>query len=333
MGPRASRRHVQGPDSPVCIGDIALNFTVLTPIPNVDLQVLRVHDLHKSFGDINALTGCTFDVDRGSMLGFLGPNGAGKTTAMRSIFRLIRPDSGEVSWNDKPIRPDDLLGFGYMPEQRGLYPKMKALDQLSYYGRLHGMSRSDARESAEHWLEVFGLGDRTETPVEALSHGNQQRVQLAAALVHGPELLVLDEPFSGLDPIAVETMSDVLREQAASGKAVVFSSHQLDLVEDLCEEVAIINDGAVVVSGNVEQLKDAAPIRHLELDVEGDASALVGQLEGVVSTSTSGTRLTAIISADTDIRGFVARAQDAGKLRHFAYTTPSLSDLFREAVR
>jgi ABC-2 type transport system ATP-binding protein len=295
--------------------------------------VLVVQDLYKSFGDINALQGCSFRVERGRMLGFLGPNGAGKTTAMRSVFRLITPDSGSVTWDGDPIEPDDLLRFGYMPEQRGLYPKMRAGDQLAYLGRLHGMSKADARASAESWLGRFDLGDRMGDPVESLSHGNQQRVQLAAALVHGPELLVLDEPFSGLDPIAVETMSDVLREQAEAGKAVVFSSHQLDLVEDLCEDVAIIDHGAIVVSGRVEALKDAAPIRHLELDVDGDASALLDLLDGVQSTERDGTTITAIIAADTDIRGFIARAQEVGRLRHFAYTTPSLSDLFREAVR
>lgn len=295
--------------------------------------MLSVQDLHKSFGNIRALTGCSFDVKRGHMLGFLGPNGAGKTTAMRTIFRLLNPDSGSVTWDGEPIRPGDLLRFGYMPEQRGLYPKMRAGDQLTYLGRLHGMSKSDARDSAVGWLDRFGLGDRVDDAVEALSHGNQQRVQLAAALVHDPELLVLDEPFSGLDPIAVETMSDVLREQAAAGKAVVFSSHQLDLVEDLCEDVAIINAGEVVVTGEVEVLKDSAPIRHLELEVDGDPSTLIELLDGVQRTEMSGQRLTAIISADTDVRGFIAHAEDQGHLRHFTYTTPSLSDLFREAVR
>lgn len=305
-------------------------------LPNPPLTlpfVLQVRDLHKSFGDIRALNGCSFEVAKGSMLGFLGPNGAGKTTAMRTVFRLLRPDAGSVTWNGETIGPDDLLRFGYMPEQRGLYPKMRAGDQLAYLGRLHGMSKQDARESAEKWLDRFGLGGRVGDAVESLSHGNQQRVQLAAALVHDPELLVLDEPFSGLDPIAVETMSDVLREQAGVGKAVVFSSHQLDLVEDLCEEVAIINAGEVVVSGNVARLKDSAPIRHLELETEGDPSELLEFLDGVQATQMDGERLTAIISADTDVRGFIAHAQRAGKVRHFAYKTPSLSDLFREAVR
>lgn len=295
--------------------------------------MLSIEDLHKSFGEIRALDGCSFQVGRGQMLGFLGPNGSGKTTAMRTVFRLLRPDSGNVTWDGKRIEPADLLRFGYMPEQRGLYPKMKAGDQLTYFGRLHGQSKSEARESAEKWLIRFGLGDRLDDPLEALSHGNQQRVQLAAALVHDPELLVLDEPFGGLDPIAVDTMSEVLREQAAAGKAVVFSSHQLDLVEDLCEEVAIINAGRVVLSGTVERLKDSAPIRHLELEVDGDPSTLVDFLDGVQSTRMDGDRLTAIIDSETDVRGFIAHAEETGKLRHFAYTTPSLSDLFREAVR
>jgi ABC-2 type transport system ATP-binding protein len=295
--------------------------------------VLSVQDLHKKFGDVRALDGCSFEVGRGHMLGFLGPNGAGKTTAMRTIFRLVRPDSGQVTWDGSPIGPDDLVRFGYMPEQRGLYPKMKAIDQIAYFGRLHGLSKSAARSAAGSWLERFGLEERANDPTESLSHGNQQRVQLATALVPDPELLVLDEPFSGLDPIAVETMSEVLREQAASGKAVVFSSHQLDLVEDLCEKVAIIDEGKVVVSGDVDRLKDSAPIRHLELEVEGDPSEMLDFLEGVQETRMNGSRLTAIVSAETDVRGFIAHAQDRGKLRHFAYTTPSLSDLFREAVR
>ncbi|HET7846588.1 MAG TPA: ATP-binding cassette domain-containing protein [Acidimicrobiia bacterium] len=295
--------------------------------------MLSIQDMHKTFGDVVALDGCTFGVDRGTMLGFLGPNGAGKTTAMRSIFGLMRPDSGEVTWDGQPIALEQRRRFGYMPEQRGLYPKMKIHDQLTYLGRLRGLTTKAAGAAADYWLERFGLEDRAADPLEALSHGNQQRVQLAAALIHDPVLLVLDEPFSGLDPIASETMSEILLEQAASGKAVVFSSHQLDLVEDLCEEVAIINKGVIVVEGTVRELKDAAPIRHLELEVDGDATALLDSLEGIRSLESDGGRHHLVIESGTDVRGLLAKAQDAGRLRHFSYTAPSLSDLFREAVQ
>ncbi len=296
-------------------------------------MVLQLTDLRKRYDEIQALNGCTFRVERGKMLGFLGPNGAGKTTAMRAIFGLVTPDSGTVSWDGRPIGIEERRRFGYMPEQRGLYPKMKAHDQLTYLARLRGVDPGEASASADRVLDRFGLSERRLDRVEVLSHGNQQRVQLAAALVHDPDLLVLDEPFSGLDPIATETMADILREQAASGKSVVFSSHQLDLVEDICEEVAIVNAGAVVVEGNVRQLKDAAPIRHLEVELEGDPAGLFEGLSGVRQISSDDHTHTAIIDADTDVRGFLARAEELGRLRHFTYTTPSLSDLFREAVK
>jgi ABC-2 type transport system ATP-binding protein len=295
--------------------------------------VLRFDNLHKSFGAVRALDGCSFEVKRGEMLGFLGPNGSGKTTAMRSVFGLVRPESGDVTWDGSPIGMEQRLRFGYMPEQRGLYPKMKAVDHLAYLCRLHGMSQEDATLSADRWLERFGLQDRRHDRVESLSHGNQQRVQLAAALVHDPQLLLLDEPFSGLDPMGVDTMSEVLTEEAAAGKAVVFSSHQLDLVEDLCEEVAIINQGKIVVEGNVRRLKDASPIRHLELDIDGDAEGLIASLPEVGRVQSSDGFHSVTIGADADIRDFLARAQEAGRIRHFAYKPPSLTDLFREAVR
>lgn len=210
---------------------------------------------------------------------------------------------------------------------------MKNLEQVIYMGRIHGMSASDAAESANRWLDRLGLEDRKDHPLESLSHGNQQRVQLAVALAHDPTLLVLDEPFSGLDPIAAETMSEILTDEAARGKAVVFSSHQLDVVEDLCEDVAIINEGSIVVEGVVKDLKDAAPIRHLEIELDGGTDDLLSSLNGVVRTSSKGNMQTATIDASTDVRGVLLKAQETGTIRHFAYTTPSLSDLFREAVK
>jgi ABC-2 type transport system ATP-binding protein len=295
--------------------------------------MLKIDFLNKMYGDVVALNGCSFAVDRGRMLGFLGPNGAGKTTAMRAIFGLVRPDSGTVTWDGSEIDDDVRRNFGYMPEQRGLYPRMKIAEQVAYIGQIHGLSARVARTAAESWLERLGLTERIDDPLESLSHGNQQRVQLAVALVHDPDLLVLDEPFSGLDPIAAETMSEILTEEAARGKAVVFSSHQLDLVEGLCEDVAIINEGKIVVEGVVKQLKDAAPMRHVEIELDEGAEDLLSELDGIRRVSRKGDVHTAIIDAGTDVRGLLLRAQATGAVRHFTYTTPSLTDLFREAVQ
>jgi ABC-2 type transport system ATP-binding protein len=295
--------------------------------------VLEINGLRKRYGDVVALDGCSFSVTRGRMLGFLGPNGAGKTTSMRAIFGLVRLDGGTVQWDHQPIDGAARLRFGYMPEQRGLYPKMKARQQLAFFGQLHGMTTAAALDAAGHWLDRLGLGDRADDPVEALSHGNQQRVQLAAALVHHPDLLVLDEPFSGLDPLGTETMADVLRECAAAGSAVLFSSHQLDVVEDLCEDVAIINDGHIVLEGDVRDLKAASPRRVLEIEIDGDAGGLLRQLDGVLSSRFDGHRHRLIVDAGADVRHVLAEADRNRAVQHLSYSTPSLSELFKEAVQ
>jgi len=213
---------------------------------------LTLWEASKRFGSVQALDDCSFSVERGRMLGFLGPNGAGKTTAMRAVFGLVELDVGELLWDGRRVGLTERLRFGYMPEERGLYPRMALGEQLEYFGCLHGLSARAARAAASGWLERLGLADRGRAKVEELSHGNQQRAQLAAALLHEPELLVLDEPFAGLDPVAVHTLAEVLRGEAARGAAVLFSSHQLDLVEDICEEVAIIDHGHIVAAGEVD---------------------------------------------------------------------------------
>lgn len=293
--------------------------------------MLKLRDLSKRYGPIRALDGCSFDVMAGQMLGFLGPNGAGKTTTMRCVFGLVDPDEGDVTWDGHPIGPADLLRFGYMPEQRGLYPKMRIADQVAYFGRLHGQAPDEARSSAERWLDRLGLGERLTDRLEQLSHGNQQRVQLAAALVHDPELLVLDEPFSGLDPLAVETMAEVLRERASAGAAVVFSSHQLDLVEDICEYVAIINDGRVVLTGALGQLKRSAPVRRMDVVAPGATDGWYDRVPGAREVRHTGETITVLldagIDADTALRAI------GGPVESFSFSPPSLSDLFREAVR
>jgi ABC-2 type transport system ATP-binding protein len=295
--------------------------------------MLRLGDLSKQYGTIVALDGCTFDVPRGRLLGFLGPNGAGKTTAMRTVFGLVTPDTGTVTWAGDQITGETRLRFGYMPEQRGLYPRMRIGAQLSYFGQLHGMSSRDANAAAMRWLEELGLAGRTRDRLEDLSHGNQQRVQLATALVHDPELLVLDEPFSGLDPIGVQAMADILAARAAVGAAVVFSSHQLDLVEDLCESVVVIDRGRIVLSGPVLELRSRSPHRYVEIRTEGAANGWPGTLPNAEVVSIQDDLVRLRVTADTDPTALLTAAQAAGTIREFAFAPPTLSQVFRDAVR
>ncbi len=294
--------------------------------------MLRLDNLTKTYGDIVALDHCSFDVPRGTLLGFLGPNGAGKTTAMRSVFDLVVPDEGTVAWDGAPIDEQTRLGFGYMPEQRGLYPRMRIGTQLAYFGQLHGLSASEAKRAAERWLSTLGLGDRIGDRLEDLSHGNQQRVQLAAALVHEPQLLVLDEPFSGLDPLGVQAMAEILAERAASGAAVVFSSHQLDLVEDLCESVVVINKGNIVLAGPVVELRARSPHRYLDIRVEGATDGWYAALPGVEDVTRRNDTVRLRVSADTDPTPLLDAARAHGVVREFAFAPPTLSQVFREAV-
>jgi ABC-2 type transport system ATP-binding protein len=294
--------------------------------------MLEIIDLAKRYGSVVALDGASFTARPGRIVGFLGPNGAGKTTTMRCIFGLASPDRGEVRWAGAPVGRDARLRFGYMPEQRGLYPRMRVGEQLSYFAQQHGLSGKAANLAASRWLERMGLADRAKSKLEELSHGNQQRVQLATALVHDPELLVLDEPFSGLDPIGIATMTEVIRERAATGVGVVFSSHQLDLVEDVCEDVVIIARGRIVASGGIEELKTASGRQHLEVEVVGsDGTWLDGRGDLTVLDRVNG-KVKLLVDHSVDLDGLLAMARRAGEVRTFAYQPPKLSELFMEAV-
>jgi ABC-2 type transport system ATP-binding protein len=251
---------------------------------------------------------------------------------MRCIFGLARPDRGEVRWAGRPIDRAARLRFGYMPEQRGLYPRMRVAEQLSYFAQQHGLRGRDADGAADRWLDRMGLLDRRTSKLEDLSHGNQQRVQLATALVHDPELLVLDEPFSGLDPLGIATMTEVIRERTSAGVGVVFSSHQLDLVEDICEDVVIIARGRIVAAGSIDELKRASGRQHLEVEVVGsDGSWLDGDGELTV-LERAGERVKLLVDQSVDLDRLLARAMAAGTVRRFAYEPPRLSELFMEAV-
>ena len=285
----------------------------------------------KRFGSLLALDTCTFDARPGRLTGFVGPNGAGKTTAMRAVFGLVELDAGTVRWQGAPIGRAERARFGYMPEERGLYPRMHVRDQLVYLAQLCGGTTREVGRSVDEWLERLGLADRANDRLDALSHGNQQRVQLIAALVNEPELLVLDEPFSGLDPLAMANMSALLAELAATGATVLFSSHQLDLVEDLCEDVVIVNAGRIVRAGDLTELRAAVPQRFVDIRYRGAPPdwATLGAVE-LVDSEEGRVRLR--VERDVDLASIVDAARCGTDLVSFAFQPPTLSELFREAV-
>ncbi len=294
--------------------------------------LLELEGLTRRYGRLTALDGLSFSVPAGQVVGFLGPNGAGKTTTMRAVFGLTDLDAGMVRWNGVPVGQAERRRFGYMPEERGLYPAMLVGEQLEYLGRLHGMSAIDAQTATTTWLERLGIADRAVSKVDALSHGNQQRVQLAAALVHGPEVLILDEPLAGLDPSGIDAIGDVLAEQARSGRCVLFSSHQLDQVEDLCESVTIIDHGRLVVTGKVDDLARSGP-RRLVVRVEGDRDASWARgIAGVTISEVDGGAARLVLDQSMDSESLLRVAMAAGRVTEFVFERRRLSEVFREAL-
>lgn len=317
---------------------------------------LRLVGVSRAFGEHVALDEVSFTVRPGRTTGFIGANGAGKTTAMRIILGVLAPDAGRVEIGGRPLTLPVRARFGYMPEERGLYPKMKVADQLVYLGRVHGLSLATARRRTHDLLESLGLADRADDHLQTLSLGNQQRVQVAAALVHDPIVLVLDEPFSGLDPLAIDAMGTQLRERAAAGVPVLFSSHQLELVERLCDDVVIIHEGRVVAAGDAGDLRAARAGRHVRVVVDRPdgapvppadlltaLTAAVPGAKGVVdptaarsSASATDDELAGVVvdlGPDGDDQALLAAAQSCGRLREFAPVVPTLAEIFREAVR
>ncbi|MDQ6744433.1 MAG: ATP-binding cassette domain-containing protein [Actinomycetota bacterium] len=295
--------------------------------------MLELDDLHRRYGEVAALDGMTFSVPAGKVFGFLGPNGAGKTSAMRAVLGVTSLDSGAIRFGGQPVDAAARRRFGYMPEERGLYPGMRVLDQLQYFGLLHGLDAAVAKRSGEELCERLGVAGRVDSKVEELSLGNQQRVQLAAALVHDPELLVLDEPFSGLDPVGIDDLSAVLAERARAGATVLFSSHQLDLVEHLCEEVAIVDHGRVVVQGTVEQIARGGRPR-LAVRVAGDREGRWGAAlrDGARMQSVQAGTVVVELDGAQSADGVLDIVRAAGSVEHFAFERRRLSEVFRESV-
>ncbi len=291
---------------------------------------LEVRGLRRYFGDIRAVDGVDLTVRPGETVGFLGSNGAGKTTTMRMILDIVAPQAGSITWNGQAITDEVRNSIGYMPQERGLYARMKVFDQVVYFGRLAGLSKAAAKERADYWIERVGLAERRKDLVQELSGGNQQRVQLAVSLVHDPDLLVLDEPFAGLDPIAAVAMQEIITERSTAGACVLLSSHQLDLVEGLCDSVVIISNGQQVAVGRPIDLRLAAGHRTLVVEWAED----VGQWQPLSGEliSFTGTRAEVAMPASKDASEQIAHAVAAGSVITLTVEPPSLAEVFSDSV-
>ncbi|MER6194873.1 ATP-binding cassette domain-containing protein [Streptomyces cyaneofuscatus] len=291
---------------------------------------LEIDGINKSFGDKQVLRDVAFRIPAGRTVGFVGNNGAGKSTTMRIVLGLTSLDSGTIRYQGRPIDVSARKRIGYMPEERGLYPQMRVSEQLVYLGLLSGYSKTESADAAEHWTGRLGLEKARRSRLSELSLGNQQRVQLAAALLHAPQLLILDEPFSGLDPSAVAVMSDVLKEQAAQGKPVLFSSHQLDLVERLCDQVVIISDGRIVADGSVSELRQGASLRY-RVVADGLTEGWTAPIPGARELSWHEGSCSVEIKDGQD-QELLAAARTWGPVREFTPVRPDLAELYRDVV-
>jgi ABC-2 type transport system ATP-binding protein len=295
--------------------------------------VLEAVGLAHSFGARQALAGVDFAVRPGVLTGLLGPNGAGKTTLLRALLGIIEPDAGSVLIDGRTVTFHDRQRWGYMPQERGLYPAMHAGAQLAYMAQLHGMSKSEAWKRARAVLEELDLAERWDDRTDKLSGGMQQRLQLGAALVHDPEVIILDEPFAGLDPVAVEDLSRTLAARAQAGRTVVFSSHQLDLVQDLCEEIVLIDHGRTVLAGTVAELRASSGRRQLRLGLAaGSPRDWLAEFGSVVVVSDQADGLRLDIPPGTDPLAVLDAARAAGPVLDFGLDLPTLSQLFLTAV-
>ncbi len=293
-------------------------------------DALVLENVTKSFGKVRAVNDVSLRVPTGAIYGFLGPNGAGKTTTIRMIMSILYPDSGtiRVLGNTNPEAVKDRLG--YLPEEKGLYKKMKAADLIAYFGRLKGMARTDARARAVSMLEAFGLGEWAERKCEALSKGMGQKVQILATLVHGPRLVILDEPFSGLDPVNVEIVQELILGMKREGRTVIFSTHVMEQAEKTCDSVMLIHRGQKILDGSLSTVKSVGP-RTILIDYDGDGSVL-RELPGIARLNDSGKHAELRLADGADSQAILERLVGRIAIRRFDTREPSLHEIFVRAV-
>ncbi|HEX2912161.1 MAG TPA: ABC transporter ATP-binding protein [Chloroflexia bacterium] len=295
---------------------------------------LLVKNISKSFSTVQAVRDLTMEVQEGEIFGFLGPNGAGKTTTIRMILDIFRPDSGEIDWNGRPISEIPRKFWGYLPEERGLYPKMTVEDQLMFLARLYGMHKETVKRELDEWLERFQITVNRKKRVEELSKGNQQKVQFLATILHDPQVLIMDEPFSGLDPVNVNLLKDAFLEMNRRGKTIIFSTHQMEQVEELCRHIAIINKGQLVVGGSVREVKRSSGRMVLRMALENDPEiAWLDNIPGVTVTKRRQDYVEMNLASDVSTDRLLQEAlRNGGHVVRFELVEPSLNDIFIERV-
>ncbi|MFC4411550.1 ABC transporter ATP-binding protein [Chungangia koreensis] len=294
-------------------------------------MTLRLENVTKRFGDFTAVKDLNMTVEEGGMYGFLGANGAGKTTSFRMILGLLTPNQGTITWKGKPISYVTSPEIGYLPEERGLYPKMKVEDQLIFLGQLRGMKKSDAKAEVKKWLERFEVPQNLHKRVEELSKGNQQKIQVIAAVLHRPSLLILDEPFSGLDPVNVEMLKSAILDMKNEGVTIVFSSHRMDHVEELCEELSIMHKGEAIVQGSLRDVKRSFGKKNVQIKSDSDLSTLAN-ISGISSYTKTVEGGIFQIADESMADQLLNEALKIGPIRYFAIEEPSLQEIFIEKV-
>ncbi|BAS26019.1 ABC transporter ATP-binding protein [Limnochorda pilosa] len=295
--------------------------------------MLELRGVAKRFGPVRAVEDVDLTVEEGSIFGLIGPNGAGKTTSMRMILNILEPDAGQISWQGRPVRAVAAREFGYLPEERGLYPRMSVRDELRFFAALRGVSGPQLEHEMDGWLDRF-MGDQAGKKVEDLSKGNSQKVQFLAAILHRPRLLILDEPFGGLDPVNVQALKEAVRELNAQGTTILFSSHRMDHVEELCTHLALIDRGRVRLNGSLEEVRGSSGRRYLRLTMQdpGDLDALLQRLPQLQGASLAGGGLEAEVDARLDPQVVLQEALAVGPVRRFEVAPPSLEQVYLEQV-
>jgi ABC-2 type transport system ATP-binding protein len=295
-------------------------------------QVLEVKNISKTFGSLAADSDLSFTAKPGAVFGLLGPNGAGKTTTIRMVLDILQPDSGSVLWRGKIVDAEIRHTFGYLPEERGLYPQMKIADQLLYFAQIPGMTVDDAKLRIGEWAEEFKLTENLGKKPAELSKGNQQKVQFIAAVVHRPPLLVLDEPFSGFDPINVEILKGAIRDLVRTGTTVMLSSHRMEQVEELTNDICIIDDSRAVVSGNLADIKRSWPDRFIRMTAIPDMG-FISRFPGVSARPPDDGFVNVKAPPDVSPADLLRAAVAAGRIDHFEIVEPSLNDIYLHYVK